>query len=175
MSFTEIITAIGTFIPIGQTLLEWGIGHGEKVTAKKADIAKAYVAYKTELQHNWSILERLKLEEISTKDISNPAVVSIAGRLKTDAAEKLLLALLAEIQNPQKAVKKLPAAAKVDTSEAKKLIKAIIFVMDKTRELQCFTTLTEAEQRILRGFYVKVRLTHIIEKTQYLNSTCKKR
>ena len=52
--------------------------------------------------------------------------------------------------------------------EAKQFVKNIIFCLEKTRELQTFTTLTEEEQKILRGFYVRKRLKNIIDKSLYI-------
>jgi hypothetical protein len=170
MSLIEIITGAGTIASALQPIIEWGIERDKINTQKKTDIAKAYQSYIAELKLNCAILERIKLDEINTRDISNPAIKGIASRLKTKAAENLLLSLLTLLQKPKKAVKALPTGKpdKISETEAKQIIKAIISVMEKTRELQCFTTLSEAEQKILKGFYARARLKHIKEKSQFV-------
>jgi hypothetical protein len=134
------------------------------------DIQKAYGNYIEELRHNWAILQRIKLEEINTRDIANPAVKDIAARLKTEAAVNLLDSIHALIQKPRKAVKTMKGKTigKTEMAEAQKLIKEIIAVLIKIKELQCFTTLSEAEQKILKGFYARARLKHIKEKSLYI-------
>ena len=169
MPLVEALSMISAVAPIAQPVIEWGIKYGEGRTTKRLEIAKAFHHYRAELKENNAILERINLDAIDTKDIANPAIKSLANRLKTKAADNLLLSLLSQIQNPQKAVKALPLKEKkTDEKEAKKIIKAIIFVLEKTKELQCFTTLTEAERRILKGFYVRARLKHIKEKTLFI-------
>jgi len=165
-----ILSAAANIAAIAQTVLDWGIKDDIPHTQKRLDIAKAYQNYKAELKLNCAILERIKLEEINTRDINDPAVKGIAARLKTKAADALLLSLLSHIQNPQKAVKALPAVNinKADAKEAEQLIKTIISVKEKTKELQCFTTLTEAERKILKGFYARARLKHIKEKSLFI-------
>jgi hypothetical protein len=170
MSFIGILSAVGSLASLAQLILEWGIGEGKTSAGNKLEIAKAYQSYKSELKLNYAILERIKLEEINTRDISDPAIKGITSKLKTKAAEDLLLSMLSLIKNPKKAVKAL-SVNKADAAEAKKIIAAIIFVMEKTRELQCFTTLSEAEQKILAGFYVKKRLKNIIEKTRFIKQS----
>lgn len=132
-------------------------------------VAKAFQSYKSELKLNCAILKHIKLEEIDTRDINNTAVKGIASKLKTKAAEELLISLLTEINNPKKAEKVLSDnASKADKAEAKEVIKAIISVIDKTHELQCFTTISKAEQKILKGFYVRARIKHIKEKSLFI-------
>ena len=107
MTFLGILSAIGNIAPIAQPVLEWGIRGIVKHFKKRLDIAKAYNKYQAEFKLNYAILERIKLETINTRDITSPAVKGIVSRLKTQAAEALLEALLSHIQNPQKAVKAL--------------------------------------------------------------------
>ena len=166
MPLIEILSAV---TPIAQAVVDWGIKASKERAKKRLDIAKAFYSYQREFKENWAILSKIDLDKINTKDISDPAIKGIANRLKTKAAEGLLLALLSHIQNPQKAVKALPVKLKKpDEAEAKKIIKAIIFVLDKTKELQGFTRLTEAERRILKGFYVRGRVKHIVEKSGFI-------
>ena len=166
MPLIEILSAIA---PIAQSVVEWSIGAKIERANKRLDIAKAFHSYQMELKANWAILAQINLEKIDAKDIANPAIKGIVNRLKTKAAEALLLSLLSHIQNPQKAVKAMPVKLKkTDKAEAKKFIKAIIFVLDKTRELQAFTALTEAERKILKGFYVRGRVKHIKEKSLFI-------
>ena len=169
MLFTEIVQIINAIAPIAKILIEWGIRGSKETTAKRLDISKAYHNYKTELKENHAILEHINLDAIVTKNIVEPGVKGIVSRLKTKAADALLLSLLSHIQNPQKAVKSLfVKPKKADAAEAKEIIKAIIFVFDKIKELQNFTTLTEAEQKILKGFYVRKRIKNIREKTLFI-------
>jgi hypothetical protein len=171
MALIEIISAAGSFASLAQPVVEWGIERGKTKEQTKLNIAKAFQNYKAELKLNHAILQKIKLDEIDTKDITNPAIKGIASKLKTKAAENLLLSMLTLIQEPKKAVKALPVKkpGKADAAEAKKIIAAIIFVMEKIRELQCFTTLSEAEKKILKGFYVKKRLKNIKEKTLFIS------
>ena len=41
----------------------------------------------------------------------------------------------------------------------------------KTKELQTFTTLTEEEQKLLKGFYVRGRIKHIKEKSLFIKQS----
>ena len=170
MALLEIISAIGSLMSIAQPVVEWGMERGKSEAIKKVDISKAYQSYKTELNLNCAILEHINLDSINTRDIADPAVKGIASRLKTNSAEALLTALLSNIQNPKKAAKAISTSksSKINAAEAKKLITAIISVMGKTKELQCFTTLSEAERKILKGFYARARIKHIKEKSLYI-------
>ena len=166
MILTAIIEALSTIAP---PVIEWAIEKGKANSRTKLSVASAYQSYKAELKLNCAILEHIKLEKIDTRDISSPAVKGIASKLKTKAAETLLISLLSYINNPKKATKVLSAnTSKADSAEAKKVIKAIISVTDKTHELQCFTTISKAEQEILKGFYVRARIKHIKDKSQYI-------
>jgi hypothetical protein len=173
MSLIGIVTGAGTIASALQPIIEWGIERDKIHTQIKTDIAKAYQGYIAELKLNWAILEKIKLDEINTRDIGDPAIKGIASRLKTKAAETLLLSLLTLLQNPEKAVKALPAGkpGKTDGTEAKLIIKAVISVTEKTRELQCFTSLSEAERKILKGFYARARLKHIKEKSLFIKQS----
>ena len=166
MPLLEILSAA---LPVAQPLLEWAIEAGKESGKERKDIAKAFFNYKNELKLNCAILEKIDLKQIDTRNIGDPALKGIASRLKTNAAEALLLALLSHIQNPQKAVKKIaPKMAAGDEAEARQVIKAIISVVEKTRQLQCFTSLSEDERRILKGFYARARIKHITVKSLYI-------
>ena len=170
MTLAEILSIASGIASIAPPILQWGIEKGGPRARAKLDINKAFLDYKAELKLNNAILQRINLDAIDTRDIANPAVKAIASRLQTKAAHALLLSLLQLIQKPEKAAKALPVK-KIDKAEAKKVIKAIISVTEKTRELQCFTTLSEAERKILKGFYARARLKHIKENTLYIVKT----
>ena len=167
-----IIGILSAVAPIAQPLLEWAIAEGKKIGDKKRDIAEAFYNYKAELKSNCVLLKEINLDKVDPRNIAEPGLRGIVSRLKTEAANALLLALLSHLDDPQKAAKALPPnnINKADTAEARNVIKTIIAVMEKTRQLQVFTTLSEDERRILKGFYARARLKHIIENSLYLKA-----
>ena len=165
-----IIGILSAIAPIAQPLLEWALRDKIPRPTKKQDIEKAFFKYKAELKLNCALLEHVDLEKVDKTNITAPGLKGIVSHLETKDADALLLALLSHLDDPQKAAKALPTNAidKKDTAEAKKVFKTIIAVTDKIKQLQVFTTLSEDERNILRGFYARTRLKHIIEDSVYI-------
>ena len=167
-----IIGILSAVAPIAQPLLEWALRDKVPRPTKKQDIDKAFFNYKAELKLNCALLERVKLDQVDKTDITEPGLRGIVSRLKTKATDALLLALLSHLEDPQKAAKALTPNKinKADTAEARKVIKTIIAVMGKIKQLQFFTALSEDARRILKGFYARARLKHIIEDSLYIKA-----
>ena len=177
MDLASIISFTSGIVTIAEPVVSWITSKGNKPKKIKPDIPKAYREYKEELRYNCAFLVKIDLEKIDTKDITNPAIKDIASRLQTKAATFLLESIHALIQTPPKAIKVLKAKtlSKEEKAEAGKLIKTIISVLENTKELQSFTTLTEAEKKILKGFYARARLKHIKEKSLYIKQQLSKK
>jgi len=167
MDLSSFISITGGLVSIAEPVLSWVLNKGKQLKKSNEDFKKVYSAYKEEIKHNWTFLKKIDLAKIDTKDITNPAIKDFSARLLTKAAAKLLASLYTIIQKPEKAVKTLKdkTLTKEEKAEAKKLIKTIITLHENTKELQLFTSLTEAEREILKGFfYARARIKHIQEK-----------
>jgi cysteinyl-tRNA synthetase len=170
----DIIALASAVIPaVVSPVIEFFWSHIGQKKQNTLTIQNAVQKYKSELQANWSLLDKIKLDEINTKEINNPAVTALAKRLNTEAGIALLSAIVETASNPKKSLKALAGKkpSKTEIAEAAKLIKTIIAAIDKINALQQFTTLTEAERTLLRGFYVRARINHIKEKTLYIKKS----
>jgi len=171
MDLGNIISIAGGLVTIAEPILTWFLNKDKQIkTSNKEEFQNVYTAYKEELKHNWAFLKKIDLANIDTKDITNPAIKDFSARLKTEAAVRLLETLISLIHKPEKAVKTLKnkTLTNEEKAEVKKLIKTIITLYENTKELQLFTNLTEAERKILKGFYARARIKHIQEKTLYI-------
>jgi len=170
MDLVSIISVASGLVTIAEPIISWVLGKDGKVKQTKIDLQKAYNDYKVELNSNWKFLSKVELAKIDTKDITNPSIKDFAARLQTNAASVLLETLYGLVQKPEKAAKALKGKTLTaeEKAEAKKLIKTIISVYESTKELQLFTGLSEAERKILKGFYARARIKNIKEKTLYI-------
>ena len=168
MDLPDIISS--GIVTIFESVIIWIAQKGEDKKILKKDIQKAYSNFKEEIKQNCFILEKIKLEEIVTKDITNPSVKGIASRLQTKAASELLESIYSLIQEPEKAVKALKnkTLSKEEKTEAVKLVKTIISLHDNIKELQFLTTLTNDERKILKGFYARARIKTIQQKSFFI-------